>query len=94
METITKTAETTKKKKILQNPFQGPFEASNPVQAKEEGARLPCVGFKNLSNGWGSKDQSETSPRFTSNSIHTKSGVDNLYGNGIERSLGASQVSI
>ena len=44
--TIAKTAET-KKKKILQNPTQGPFKKTNLVQAKDEGARLPYVSLKN-----------------------------------------------
>ena len=39
-------------------------------------------------------DQSEPSPRFTSNGIHTKSGADNLQGNGLGKGPGASQVLI
>ena len=36
-------------------------------------------------------DQSEPSPRFASNDIHTKSGADNLQGNGLGNGPGASQ---
>ena len=39
-------------------------------------------------------DRSELSPRFASNGIHTKSGTDNLQGNGLGKGLGASQVPI
>ena len=79
-----------KQKKFLQRLFQ----ASNSVQAKEKGARLPYVSLKNRSNGWGSEDRREPGPRFASNNIHTKSGADNFQGKGLGRSLGASQVSI
>ena len=40
------------------------------------------------------KTQSEPSLGFASNSIHTKSGADNLQGNGLEKSPGANQFSI
>ena len=39
-------------------------------------------------------DRSKPSPRFTSNGIHTKSGADNLQGNGLEKGPSASQVLI
>ena len=39
-------------------------------------------------------DQSEPSPRFTSNGIHSKSDADNLQGNGFGKGPGASQVPI
>ena len=39
------------KKKISTKPSQGSLGASNPVLYKREGARLPCVGFKNRSTG-------------------------------------------
>ena len=82
------------KKKISTKPSQGPLGASNPILYQREGEGLPCFGFKNQSTGCGSKDQSEPSPRFSSNGIHTKSGADNLQNNGLGRSLDANQVSI
>ena len=39
-------------------------------------------------------DRSEPSPRFASNSIHTKSEAGNLQANGLATGPGASQVSI
>ena len=39
-------------------------------------------------------DRSEPSLRFASNCIHTKSGADNLQGNGLGKGPGASQVPI
>ena len=39
-------------------------------------------------------DPSKPSPRFASNGIHTKSGADNLQGNGLGKGPGASQVLI
>ena len=40
-----------KRKKISTKPSQGSLGASNLVLYKREGARLPCVGFKNRSTG-------------------------------------------
>ena len=39
-------------------------------------------------------DRSEPSPRFASDGIHTKSGVDNLQGNDLGKGLGASLLVI
>ena len=39
-------------------------------------------------------DRSETSPRFASNGIHTKSEADNLQGNDLATGPGASLVPI
>ena len=41
----------TNKKNISTKPSQGSLRASNPVLYKIEGARLPCVSFKNRSTG-------------------------------------------
>ena len=38
--------------------------------------------------------RSEPSPRFASNGIHTKSGADNLKGNGLEKGPDASRVPV
>ena len=39
-------------------------------------------------------DRSEPSPRFASNGIHTKSEVDNLQGNSLDKGPDANQVLI
>ena len=83
-----------KKKKTQQNPPNDPLGHQIQFKTKEEGAGLPYVSFKNLSIGRGSEDRSEPSPRFTSNNIHMKSGAENLQGNSLKRSPGASQFSI
>ena len=70
------------------------FGASNLYLNKRDGVGFPCVDFKNRSTCRDSEDRNEPSPRFTSNGIHMKSGVDNLQGHGLRRTPGASQVSI
>ena len=45
------------KKNLNKKPSQGPLVASNPVLYQKEGARLPCVDFKNRSSGRGNEDQ-------------------------------------
>ena len=65
-------------KKISTKPSQGSLRESNPVKTIEKGARLPSVSFKNRSTGRGNEDRSKPCTKFTSNGIHTKSGVDNL----------------
>ena len=61
---------------------------------KEKGVGLPCVSSKTELVVRAALDQSEPSPRFTSNNIHTKSESDNLEGNDLEKGPGASQVPI
>ena len=82
------------KKKNATKTSQRSLGASSSVPYQREGARLPCVGFKNQSTGWGSEDRSEPSPRFAYNRIHKKRGADNFQGHSLEKSLGASQVFI
>ena len=64
------------KKIINKNLSKDPLGHQIWFYTKERGAGLPCFGFKNRSTGRGSEDQSEPSPKFSSNDIHTKSGVD------------------
>ena len=82
------------KKNLNKNPPKDPLGNHIQFYTKERGVGLPCVGFKNRSTGQGNEDRSEPSPTFSSNSIHTKSIVDNLQGNGLGKGPDASQVPI
>ena len=93
MTIVAKTVET-KKKKNSKTSSKDPLRHQIQFKSKRRVRDYLMLVSKNRSNGRGSKDRSEPSHRFASNSIHTKSGADNLQGNGLERSLGASQVSI
>ena len=67
-----------KQKKIQHNPPKDPLGHQIRFKTIEKSAGLPCVDFKNRPTRRGSEDQSEQSPRFASNCIHTKSGAENL----------------
>ena len=82
------------KKSLNKNPSKDPLEHQIQFYTKGRGAGLAYVGFKNRSTSQGSEDQSEPCPRFSSNGIHTKSGVKNLQGNGFGKGPNASQVLI
>ena len=82
------------KQNFKRNPPKDPLGHQIWFKTKEEGVGLPCVSFKNQSNGRGREDRSEPSPRFASNGIHMKKGDNNLLGNDLRRSPGVSQVSI
>ena len=70
-----------KNKKSQENPPNDLLGHQIQFYTKKRGAGFPCVGFKNRSTGQGNEDRSKSSPRFTSNGIHKKSGADNLQGN-------------
>ena len=64
------------------------------INNKEKGVGLPCVGSKTELVVRAALGRSEPSPRFASNGIHMKSEADNLQGNGLATSPGASLVPI
>ena len=68
--------------------------ASNMVLQQREGCRITLCRFQTELVVGATLDRSEPSPRFASNGIHTKSGADNLQGNGLRKGPGASQVPI
>ena len=79
------------KKKSQPKPPKDPLGHQIWFKTKDEGEGLPCVGFKNRSTSQGSEDQSELSPRFASNDIHTTMRLENLQENGVEIKLDVSQ---
>ena len=65
-------------KKNSLKTLQGPLKHQSRIKPKRRVPDFTLCRFKNRFNGQGRKDRSEPSPRFASNSIHTKSRANNL----------------
>ena len=90
---MTKAAENKKKISIKTHPKTPCNIKSGSTTKRKVRDYLTSVPKTELLVG-GNFDRSEPSPRFASNDIHTKSGADNLQGNGLKKGPGASQVLI